>query len=164
MRACVVFASRYGNTGKIARSIESGIEQAGVQAECFGVGEVKASSLKDYDLICVGGPTEAFSASKEMKDFLEKLEGPDLSGKHGFAFDTRLDSRLSGSAGGYIEKKLRKSGLRVIAPHESAIVFRVRGGGETGAAALKEGEEQRFQEIGRRVGAALLASLKTVTT
>lgn len=163
MRACVIFASRYGNTAKIARSIQSGIEQAGVQAECFGLGEVKADSLAGYDLLCVGGPTEGFSASKEMKDFLEKLQGTDLSGRYGFAFDTRLDSRLSGSAGAYIEKKLTKAGLRVIAPRESAIVFRVKGGGETGAAALREGEDRRFQEIGKRVGAELLAAPKAVT-
>jgi flavodoxin len=163
LRACVIFASRYGNTEKIAMSIESGIKQAGVQAECFGWKEVRADSLIEYDLICVGGPTEAFSASKEMKDFLEKLEGSDLSGKYGFAFDTKLDSRLSGSAGGYIEKRLKNAGLRMVAPRESAIVFKVKGGGSTGAAALKEGEEQRFQEIGKRVGAALLAGVKTAS-
>lgn len=163
MRACVIFASRYGNTEKIARSVKSGIEESGVQAECLGVKETDADSLTDYDLICVGGPTEAFSASKEMKDFLDKLDGSGLSGKYFFAFDTKLDSRLSGSAGAFIEKKLRKEGLRIVAPRESAIVFNVKDGGSTRGAALKEGEESRFQEVGKRVGAALLASVKTAS-
>jgi flavodoxin len=119
MRACVIFDSRFGNTEKIARSIESGIKEVGVQTECLSSGDVKVDSLKEYDLICVGAPTEAFSASKQMKGFLGKLKGADLAGKLGFAFDTKLDWRLSGSAAKFIEKELRNLGLRILAPRES---------------------------------------------
>lgn len=42
-----------------------------------------------------------------MKEFLERLKGVDLKGRDGFAFDTRLESRFSGSTAKFIEKKLR---------------------------------------------------------
>jgi flavodoxin len=160
LRACVVFDSRFGNTEKIARSLESGIEEAGIQTECLSSKDVKVESLKDCDLICVGAPTEAFSASKPIKDFLGRLNGVDLSGKCGFAFDTRLDSRFSGSAAKLIEKDMRSLNVRIIAPRDSAIVFSSKGFDGNRGATLKEGEEQRFQELGRKVGAALVASLK----
>ena len=62
LRACVVFDTRYGNTEKIAKSIETGLKEAGVQTLCVNAKDVAVDSLKQYDLICVGAPTEAFSA------------------------------------------------------------------------------------------------------
>jgi hypothetical protein len=86
-----------------------------------------------------------------MKEFLGKLKSIDLSGKYGFALDTKLDSRLSGSAAKFIEKELNNLGLQVIAPRESAIVFGPK------PYRLKEGEEKRFRQIGLQVGTALAA-------
>jgi len=159
----VIFDSRFGNTEKIARSIESGIREAGVQTECLGWRDVNVDSLKEYDLLCIGGPTEAFSASKPIKDFIGKLKGAELSGKYGFAFDTKLDWRVSGSAAKFIEKTMNKLGLRILAPHESAIVSSSRGKDSANVTVLKEGEEQRLQQVGKRVGATLIASLKPAT-
>jgi flavodoxin len=149
MRACVIFDTRYGNTEKIAKSFETGLKQAGVQTVCVNARNVAVDSLKQYDLICVGAPTEAFTASKPMKEFLGKLKSIDLSGKYGFAFDTKLDSRFSGSAAKFIEKDLRNLGFQIIAPRESAIVFGVKK--EEGGAKLKEGEEKRFEQIGNEI-------------
>jgi hypothetical protein len=87
-----------------------------------------------------------------MKEFLGKLKSIDLSGKYGFAFDTKLDWRLSGSAAKFIEKELNNLGLEVIAPHESAIVFTLKERGAITGARLKEGEEKRFEQIGLQVG------------
>ena len=152
MRAYVIFDTRYGNTEKIAKSFETGLKEAGVQTVCVNAKDVAVDSLKQYDLICVGAPTEAFSASKPMKEFLGKLKSVDLSGKHGFAFDTKLDWRLSGSAAKFIEKELNNLGLEVIAPHESARVFNLKERGAISGATLKEGEEKRFEQIGLQVG------------
>jgi len=152
MRAYVIFDTRYGNTEKIAKSFETGLKEAGVQTVCVNAKDVAVDSLKQYDLICVGAPTEAFSASKPMKEFLGKLKSIDLSGKYGFAFDTKLDWRLSGSAAKFIEKELNNLGLEVIAPHESAIVFTLKERGAITGARLKEGEEKRFEQIGLQVG------------
>jgi flavodoxin len=158
VRACVIFDTRYGNTEKIARSFETGLQQAGLQTVCVNARDVAIDSLNQYDLICVGAPTEAFSATKPMKEFLGKLKNTDLSGKFGFAFDTKLDWRLSGSAAKFIEKELNNLGLQVVAPRESAIVFTLKERGATAGAKLKEGEEKRFQQIGHKVGTIVAQS------
>ena len=152
MRAIVLFDTRYGNTEKIARSLEAGLGSAGLETACEGVKGANADSLDEYDLVCVGGPTEWHSASRGMKSLLERLDKASLRGKYGFAFDTKLDTPLSGAASGVIEKKLKKTGLKIIAPRESAIVSGVKG---TAGAQLKEGEEQRFERVGALIGAAL---------
>jgi flavodoxin len=58
--------------------------------------DIPINSLKEYDLVCVGAPTEGFTASKSIKEFLGRLKGIDLAGKYrfAFAFDTKLDSRF----------------------------------------------------------------------
>mgnify|MGYP001048605597 CR=1 FL=1 len=152
MRACVIFDTRYGNTEKIAKSFETGLKEAGIQTVCVNAKDVAVDSLKQYDLICVGAPTEGFTASKPMKEFLGKLKSIDLSGKYGFAFDTRLDWRFSGSAAKFIEKELKNLGLQIIAPCESAVVFALKEKGAITGARLKEGEEERFKQIGHQVG------------
>ena len=157
MRACVIFDTRYGNTEKIAKSFETGLKEAGIQTVCVNAKDVPVDSLKQYDLICVGAPTEGFTASKPMKKFLGKLKSIDLSGRYGFAFDTRLDWRLSGSAAKFIEKELNSLGLQIIAPRESAIVFALKEKGTITGARLKEGEEKRFEQAGAEVGTALTA-------
>ncbi|HYB75645.1 MAG TPA: flavodoxin domain-containing protein, partial [Nitrososphaerales archaeon] len=65
----VVFDTKFGNTGKIAKSIAAGLERAGVAVRCVSVGEAHSAELKDYDLIVVGAPTQTFTASKPMKEF-----------------------------------------------------------------------------------------------
>jgi flavodoxin len=159
MRVCVVYDTRYGNTEKIARSFETGLKESRVETVCVNARDLAVDSLKQFDLICVGAPTEGFTASKPMKEFLTKLKSIDLSGKHGFAFDTKLDWRLSGSAAKLIEKELGNLGLQVIAPRESAIVFALKESGAITGAKLKEGEEKRFEQLGLQVGAALAAKV-----
>jgi len=155
MRACVIFDTRYGNTEKIAKSFETGLKEAGIQTGCVNVKDVAVDSLKQYDLICLGAPTEWLTASKSIKEFLGKLKSVDLSGKYGFAFDTKLGAPLSGSAAKFIEKELKSMGFQIIAPRESAIVF--GGKGKEGGMRLKEGEEKRFEQVGTQVGTALTA-------
>ena len=159
-KAIVIFDTRYGNTEKVAKSFEKGLKQAGIQTLCANAKDVAVDSVKQYDLICVSAPTEAFSASKPMKEFLGKFKSIELSGKYGFAFDTKLDWRLSGSAAKFIEKQLSNLDLRVIAPRESAIVIALKERGATSGARLKEGEEKRCEQIGLQIGAALAANVE----
>jgi flavodoxin len=114
MWACVIFDTRYGNTEKVARALEAGLAESGIQTNCMGVKDLTIGSLNQYDLICVGGPTQYRTASKSMQEFLDALAGTNLSGKMAFAFDTRRESFLAGSAAKYIEGKLRHQGLRII--------------------------------------------------
>ena len=148
-RAIVVYDSKYGNTGQVAKSVASGLQMAGVETACSNILDVGIDSLGGYDMIAVGGPTQAFTASKQMKDFLQKLEKTGvLKGKRGFAFDTRFASRLSGSAAKYIEKKLSEFGMQIIKNRQSAIVKKTEG-------PLEEGELEAFERLGFEMGSAL---------
>lgn len=149
-RAIVIFDTRYGNTEKIAKSFERGLKESGLQTVCLNAKDVDVNSLNQYDLICVGAPTHFITASKPMKKLLGKLKSIDLSGKYGFAFDTKFDSRMSGSAAKFIEKELNRLRLKLIAPRESAIVLGIKE--KDGSARLKEGEEMRFEQIGLQIG------------
>lgn len=97
MSAAVLFSTRYGTTEKVARAFETGLNEAGMRTVCLNTHEVAPESLKQYDLICLGGPTEVFGATKTIKEFLKAAAGTDLEGKFGFAFDTKLDSHMSGA-------------------------------------------------------------------
>jgi flavodoxin len=148
----VVFDTKFGNTEKIAKSIAVGLERAGVAVKCVNVGQTRPEALRDYDLLVVGAPTQAFTASKPMKEFignLEKVGG--LTGKSFYAFDTRLPSRFSGSAAKYIESKLERLGLRPAGPRSSAI-------GRGSVFRLDDGEEKRFERIGLELGTNLSKS------
>lgn len=149
--AAVIFDTRYGNTEKIAKSLETGLKQSNILTICINAEYVTPDLLTKCDLVCIGAPTHFLSASKSMKKFLSKLKSLDLSRKYGFAFDTKFDSCMSGSAAKFIEKELKKLGLQIIAPRESAIVFGIKE--KEGGARLKEGEEARFEQIGLRLGA-----------
>lgn len=158
MKAIVIYHTRFGNTERIAKSLEIGLkETADIQdVVCTNVRDAVTDidSLKEYDIICVGAPTEGFSAPKPIKQFLTKLKGFNLAGKYGFAFDTRVDSCLSGSAARFIEKELKSQGLQIVSPLESAIVFALKEMGTITDARLKEGEDKRFEQIGLHVGTA----------
>jgi len=160
--AAVFFASRFGTTEVVARAFERGLREAGLDTVCVRAGEVPPDSLKGYDLICLGGPTEVFSATKQVKEFLSAMRGAGLEGKFGFAFDTKLDSRFSGSAAKYIQNALDDTGLHMIAERESAVVTTRKDAGKIVGADLKAGEERRFEEIGARVGKATTGALEKI--
>jgi hypothetical protein len=125
--------------------------------------------------LALGAPTQYFTASKPLKEFLKQLEEKDLRGKHGFAFDTKLESRLSGSASKFIEKKLQDLGLEIIRSRDSAIVYMQKKKKEKeksketkdNAVAeeiilLKEEMESLFESIGKEL--AILLKERTNTT
>jgi flavodoxin len=156
MKAIIIFDTRYGNTEKIAKFIEKGLKESGSETICINVKDTNVDLLKQYDLICLGAPTEWHTVSKPMREFLNRLHRDKLSGKYGFAFDTRFNQPLSGSAAKSIEKNLKSLGLQIIAPHESAIVFATKG---VSNAMLSEGEEAKFEQIGTRIGKALATNV-----
>lgn len=160
MKAVVIYDTRYGNTEKVAMSLGTGLQTSGIDTVCLDAKDMTLDILNQYDLICIGAPTEWLTASKPMKEFIGRLYGRSLTGKFGFAFDTRLDRPLSGNAAKFIEKELKNLGLQVVASRESATVFLERG--STAGAWLKEGEEKRFEQIGARVGTAMAAKQKAI--
>ncbi len=156
-RGVVIFDSKFGNTEKIAKSLTGGLLRAGIEATCVNTRDVKLESLSEFDLIAIGGPTQMFTASRPMKDFLLNLgEAHDLKGRFGFAFDTKFGSRLSGSAAKYIEKRLEELGMKIVRPRQSAIVLKTEG-------PLEEGEMEGFERIGFEIGNTLRKDEKSVS-
>lgn len=157
MKALILFDSLFGNTEKIAQSLAKGLQGAGVESECANIDLVRMDNLAAYDLLAMGAPTQYLSASKPMKEFLKRLEVANLKGKYGFAFDTKLDSPLSGSAAKFIEKKFNDLGLEIIKSRISAIVYVKKERKEHGAKSgedtvLKDGMQELFEKIGMEIG------------
>ena len=151
MKALIVYDSLYGNTEKVASALAAGMREGGVGAECVRANAVDVAILGTYDVLVVGGPTHAFGLSDTMKTFTKRLTEVDLKDKRGFAFDTKMKSRLAGSAGKKIEQMMKKSGVKVLMSHVSAIVV-----GREGP--LAEGTEERFRQIGTELARLALAS------
>lgn len=148
-KALVVYGSVYGNTEKIAKALAQGVEAVGVDVDLATVSEVDLGKLVEYDFLAIGAPTQAFGIYKPVKEFLERLNSVEgLKGKKAFAFDTKMKSRLAGSAAKGIEKKLASLGLSIVKPHASAIV-----NGREGP--LEEGAEETFKRIGAELAKAL---------
>jgi flavorubredoxin len=149
VKALVVYDSVYGNTERIAKALAVGLESGGVDVDIVKVDAVKFNELAKVDLLCVGSPVHAWSASKPMKEFLERLKSVEgLNGKKAFAFDTKRAQALAGSAGGKIEKKLKDLGMTIAMPSKSAIVK-----GREGP--LEESAEGTFKQIGSELAKML---------
>jgi flavorubredoxin len=161
MNAIVLFDTLFGNTEKIAVSVARGLQHVGVEAQAVNIKAASVDGLAGYDLLALGAPTQYFTASKPLKEFMARLEGVDLKGKRGFAFDTKLESRFSGSAAKFIEKKLAERGLYIIRPRASAIVVGQKAKtAQVGEATLKEGMEALFESIGKELGTLLQKAVK----
>jgi flavorubredoxin len=149
VKALVVYDSLFGNTEKVAKALAAGLESGGVDVSVVKVDAVRFDELGGVDLLCVGSPVHAWSASKPVNEFLERLKSVGgLTGKKAFAFDTKMESRLAGSAGGKIERKLKDLGLTIARHSESAIVK-----GREGP--LEEGAEGTFKQIGAELAKML---------
>ncbi|AFU58949.1 hypothetical protein Ngar_c20170 [Candidatus Nitrososphaera gargensis Ga9.2] len=75
----------------------------------------------------------------------------DLKGRRGFAFDTRLDSRLSGSADRFVEKRLQELGTDIIRPRASALVVCEKGA-KPEDTMLKEGWKTSSNRLEKSLG------------
>lgn len=144
-KALIVYYSMFGNTEKIARALAEGLQSGGCEVETAKVDTVKFEEIRDIDLLCVGTPVHAWNISKPAKKFLEQLERQGaFNGKRAFAFDTKMKSRMAGTAGGKIEKRLKHLGFEIIEPAKSAIVK-----GREGP--LEEGAEDTFRQLGKEL-------------
>jgi hypothetical protein len=169
MARCVVaFESMFGNTEQIANAVAAGL------AEHMTVDVVRATPdvtvRDDVELLVVGAPTHAFGMSRvsTRSSAVEQGAPPSVGGGPGLrewlddqvpdagtgpavaAFDTRIRKRgVPGSAARAAEKRLRKLGLRVLAPATSFWVT-----GTTGPLLPDE------QERARRWGESLAQTLR----
>ncbi|HWQ45626.1 MAG TPA: hypothetical protein VN376_02100 [Longilinea sp.] len=146
MKALILYDSFFGNTEKIAQAMAGAlaakaevrmlkiavVKDAQTVAENAPAAKVKVESinpdvLQGVDLLLIGSPTRAFSASPATKDFLRKIPAGGLKGVKAAAFDTRMDvvkvnnkfltfmEKIFGYAAEPLSKQLAKKGAQIVA-------------------------------------------------
>ena len=86
-KALIVYATRTGDTEKIANLIAEGIRFSGHDAEVVKITDIKKEGdLKDYDAVIFGSPTYHGEMVQGMKTLLFMAEKAELEGKVGGAF------------------------------------------------------------------------------
>ena len=143
-KAIILYDSVFGNTKKVAMSLSRGLEAGGLHVDSSSIENLEIENLYNYDIIGIGGPTHYHGASKKMKSFLSKIKHLRLEGKYGFAFETKGEFRLAGSAAKRIVRYLNKLKLKIIHPFISGIVL-----GQEGP--LKEKTLEKMEQIGLNI-------------
>lgn len=123
MNSVVIYASRHGNTRRVAEAIAGELHKRG-EVHVFSAEQAPAILPQKIDLVVVGGPTEAHRMMEPVAELFDRFDKGALAGKAAAAFDTRLrwPVWLSGSAALGIAQKLERAGARVIAPEVSFFV------------------------------------------
>lgn len=138
------------NTEKVANALSEVLKEKGFDVDCLYVKDVDQASVKNYDCVLVGSPTHAFRATPPIMQFLDKFTKDEFSGKLAAAFDTQIQSRLSGNAAKGIEKKLEKLGFKIVTP---PLVTYVEG--KINEIHLKEGELEKTKKYAEDLAKAL---------
>jgi flavodoxin len=163
MKALVVYESMFGNTEQVARAIAKGLSQHG-DVQLVEVTEAPPEVTEPVDLIVLGGPTHAFSMTREstrrdaftqgatqgstvvgVREWLEKQQ----RGRHlqlVATFDTKVDKvrHLPGSAARGAANAAHKLGYKTADKPMSFYVQGVSG-------PLLDGELGRAQAWGERL-------------
>jgi flavodoxin len=121
MSSIVVYASRYGNTERIAYAIAAGLRHCG-EVQVFAIDNAPTVIPEEVELMVVGGPTEAHGLTPPLANYLGHLSS--ISSQAVATFDTRLRAArwLSGSAAVGIARRLKVAGAYEIAEPMSFFV------------------------------------------
>ena len=134
MRALVVYESMFGNTRQIATAVADGMSD-GADVTVSDVADAPNEIPDDVQLLVVGGPTHAFSMSRQstrrdavrrggaekdlprgVREWLEGVSVP-KPGCTFAAFDTRVDMPLLPGAASHSATRLaKKRGFAVVEP------------------------------------------------
>ncbi len=86
----VLYASKTGNTGKMAQAVTEGVTESGCQADLLNIKEAEPTRLLDYQGLIVGSPVYYGMPTAPIKQFFDEsvvLHGK-LSGRVGAAFSS----------------------------------------------------------------------------
>ena len=85
-KVVIVYDTRSGNTGMMAKAVEEGMKEVGVEVLSERTVSAKADDLVDADAVVLGAPTYHHDLIASMKTFLFEMEKANLKGKVGTAF------------------------------------------------------------------------------
>jgi flavorubredoxin len=86
-KVLIVYATRTGDTEKIANLIAEGVRFSGHEADVLRVTDIKKEDdLKGFDAVVLGSPTYHGEMVKGMKTLLFMAERAELEGKVGGSF------------------------------------------------------------------------------
>jgi flavodoxin len=147
MNTVIVYASRTGNTQKVAEAIADGLSSLGA-VRTTSTDEADPTSFRPDELLVIGGPTEGHGMNEPMVAFLDKLFSVGVAERPVAVFDTRLwwPRWMSGSAADKIAERLEHGGAELVLPPESFIV--------TMKPVLQPGELERARAWGAELAAA----------
>ena len=128
--AVIIYLSSTGNTEKVAKTIQDGLEESGIQVTMKKPSQAKELDFFDYDLVCVGSPSIQWHPAKPIDDFLKsklalyrnqekiKPQAPKIAGKNALIFitysgpHTGIDEATP--AGKYIRQFFEHLGFNVL--------------------------------------------------
>jgi hypothetical protein len=168
MKALVVYESMFGNTEKIARAVADGVGEA-MDVQLAEVADAPTEPSPDVALIVAGGPTHAFSMSREntradaiskgahegerefgLREWMAALPSGEHTEKLA-TFDTKIKSmrHLPGSAAKSAAKAAHRHGYGSLSKAENFYVDDVDG-------PLLDGEIDRARAWGRQLAASMI--------
>ena len=112
MKSIVIHFSQTGNTEKVAKAIQSGIESVTGQCDIVKLRDADLGSLAKYDLIGLGCPTFSFKEPRNVTLFIKRMAKAPVLGRHCFAFATH--GGHPGNVLTSMASKLERVGLKVI--------------------------------------------------
>ena len=89
MKNLVVYDSQFGNTKSVAEAIGSALAGYG-RVMVIHVSDIQAGDISGLNTLFVGSPTQQFSATGAIRNWLDKLPEGSLRGVRAAAFDTRF--------------------------------------------------------------------------
>jgi len=130
MNSIIIYDSAFGNTKKIADSMSEGLPG---RVKLAQVGEVNSESLKEFDLIIIGSPTQGGRPTAAVSKFVREIPQQFLKDVAVAAFDTRYTERtrnigerllmkVTGYAADKIAKGLIDKGGRLVEDPQGFIV------------------------------------------
>ena len=159
MKILVVYDtnSAVRNTENVSRAMSEVLKEKGFDVDCLYVKDVDSASVRNYDCILAGSPTQWHRATAPIMQFLDRFAKDEFSGKLAAAFDTQIRLPLSGNAAKGIEKKLKKLGLKIVLPPLVTYVESKKNADGKNEVHLKEGELEKAKKYAEDLANSLHA-------
>lgn len=151
MKVLVVYASRSGNTERVARAVAEGLRPDN-DVHVLSADAAADQRGADYDLLVVGAPTQIHALRlMGIRGFLRTARVNGFGTLPVAAFDTRFrgDPWETGSAAGVIARHLEHDGARLVADPMSFFIDAI-------TRQLALGEEDRAREWGTSLASTLI--------